>query len=143
MFPRWFEGQAPRSLALRSTGVIAGLLAASVLATPATVPGPAQATTPAGACCLAEGRCEFVPRDVCAADGGIFVDEFVPCDPNPCSDALGACCLDDTCIPMTIGDCAKAGGQFLGEGIACDPIPCPNPTETTSWGALKARFSAS
>ena len=59
---------------------------------------------------------------------------------NP-SSPPGACCnVSGECILTTPDVCAFSGGTFLGDPT-CVPNPCmPVATETTSWGAIKARF---
>lgn len=39
---------------------------------------------PHGACCFADGHCEWLTSSACATAGGTFMGEGVSCDPNPC-----------------------------------------------------------
>jgi hypothetical protein len=48
------------------------------------------------------------------------------CDPNPCSQPMGACCFPDgSCQVTTEANCQ---GTWQGMGTVCDPNPCPQPT---------------
>ena len=53
----------------------------------------------------------------------------------------GACCnAAGLCIVTSAEQCADLGGAFQGDPT-CDPNPCePVAIESTSWGAIKARF---
>jgi len=51
---------------------------------------------------------------------------FESCEPNPCDQPVGACCiLDGSCTVVVEAECA---GEWLGAGSDCDPNPCPQPT---------------
>jgi hypothetical protein len=49
-----------------------------------------------------------------------------PCDPNPCPQPVGACCIDDICEILTEEECAAATGDWYPEIDSCDPNPCIN-----------------
>lgn len=88
----------------------------------------------------------------------IFVDDSTPPREDPiagfsslgfgvpgvtvCPEAVGACCFaDGTCLIRAESDCTPFGGVFLGDVHTCDPNPCgPVPTQTTSWGKIKATY---
>ncbi|MFH1833873.1 MAG: right-handed parallel beta-helix repeat-containing protein, partial [bacterium] len=55
---------------------------------------------------------------------------------------VGACCLPDgTCVLRTDAACVAAGGLYQGGDFGCYPDPCvPTPTESTSWGRIKAAY---
>ncbi len=58
------------------------------------------------------------------------------------STSWGACCRNGLCAFVSPELCASAGGTFTAPGVQCDPSPCmPTAVESTSWGAIKARFS--
>ncbi len=40
--------------------------------------------TPTGACCRAEGGCAVLPREACEGQGGTYLGDGVPCEPDPC-----------------------------------------------------------
>jgi hypothetical protein len=55
----------------------------------------------------------------------------------------GACCYGTgACAVLSDADCAASQGVWQGAGTGCDPNPCPPPvpTETTSWGQVKALY---
>jgi hypothetical protein len=57
------------------------------------------------------------------------------------SPAAGACCLEETCIPMDEPRCAGEGGVYHGDGIECEPETCDLlPTLERSWGQVKEHF---
>lgn len=75
-----------------------------------------------GACCFQDGHCTTRVTSVCAAEGGTFTGEGVPCTPSPCS---GACCFaDGHCSALPVAECSAQGGWFVGFGNPCDPNPC-------------------
>lgn len=83
---------------------------------------------PSGACCFADGHCEYLTGPDCAAAGGSWQGVRIPCDPNnPCPQP-GACCFDDGhCEYLLESLCQTGGGAWQGELISCDPNPCPQP----------------
>ena len=100
--------------------------------------------TPTGACCIATPGggggfvCEILTADECAAAPGDYQGDGSFCDPDPCPQPIGACCLTDgSCIEVVEDECTAAGGSFFGPGSVCDPSPCPTPTHQTTWGKIK------
>ena len=43
-----------------------------------------QVTDPTGACCFADQVCNVMTRADCDGQGGMYMGDNVPCDPNPC-----------------------------------------------------------
>jgi hypothetical protein len=84
---------------------------------------------PEGACCSVAGTCQTLLPDACAAAGGEFKGEGVPCDPNPCPPPVGACCLPNgACQLLTAEACTTAVGVYQGDATTCEPNnPCPQP----------------
>lgn len=101
------------------------------------VPGVPACPPPAveGACCLPDGRCEFVLEENCA---GAFL-AGVLCDPNPCAPAFACCLTDGRCQVLTQEACAAAGGTFNG-APDCDPDPCIIPVDVQTWGSIKNTY---
>ncbi len=83
-------------------------------------PGPNQ-----GACCDEENNCTISTEEDCT---GTFQGVGTVCDPNPCGEATGACCIDGVCSILSESDCTDGGGIFQGIGTDCDPDPCTTPT---------------
>jgi spore coat protein A len=82
---------------------------------------PAGAT---GACCIA-GSCVIRTAADCAAQGGVYQGDAVPCTQNTCGASQGACCLvDGTCVQTTQADCTSAAGTYQGDGTPCSPGAC-------------------
>ncbi len=76
---------------------------------------------------------------------GTWLGEGTVCDPNPCPQHLGACCVLDTgeCMILTQEDCeALAGTEYYGDFVPCDPNPCPPPVPTIdgTWGHIKSHY---
>lgn len=85
---------------------------------------------PPGACCFAGGVCEVVTELECGQNDGNYQGDETTCDPNPCPQPVGACCLVPRgvpCVVVTAEECALQEGNFLGNGTTCDPNPCPLP----------------
>lgn len=75
-----------------------------------------------GACCLPGGGCIEATIEECALEGGTYLGDNLPCDPNPCP---GACCTETVCIYISAAVCDNQySGTFLGSGVPCDPQPC-------------------
>ena len=87
---------------------------------------------PTGACCFPDGSCQVLTAVDCAAAGGVYQGDDVPCDPNPCPLPTGACCIggggEAVCQVLTEEDCLLSGGVYQGDGVPCVPDPCPAPT---------------
>jgi hypothetical protein len=92
-----------------------------------------------GACCHPDGTCEVVPADTCLPPNNFVGGD---CLPGLCPVTLtGACCfLSAGCQVMTEADCLGQGGSYQGNGVPCVPDPCPTPTESKSWGQIKANY---
>jgi len=96
-----------------------------------------------GACCFEEdGRCEILSESDCESRGGLFQGSVTTCDPNPCAQPTGACCLPDgACVVMTQDDCMARDGSYYGDGSECEPNSCQTvPTLQRSWGEVKNAF---
>jgi hypothetical protein len=94
-----------------------------------------------GACCFPDGTCQMVFQDACVLPGQWFGGDcqVITCPIVP----TGACCLaNEVCEIHTPAECAVLGGEYKGDGVACLPDnPCHiNPTETTTWGQIKANY---
>ena len=85
-------------------------------------------TCPAGgSCCTPGGVCTSTIQSLCAVEntwtsGGI-------CVPNPCSQPVGACCIDNGAGTIVCAQTQSTGclGNFLGLNIPCLPDPCNVP----------------
>ena len=96
---------------------------------------PSPCLTPVGACCYIDGSCLVQTLDECevpgdggtevSRGGGVYQGDGSDCDPNPCPQPIGACCVDYFCTLTTEADCF---GDFYGVFSACEPTPCPVPT---------------
>jgi len=87
---------------------------------------PAFIVNSFGACCYADGGCEYLTWHDCIASGGYPHLPGTYCYPTPCP-PLRACCFVDTCRILTEGTCFEMGGQWHPELSSCDPDPCPEP----------------
>ncbi len=96
-----------RSMFLGGLFVATMLLFCWVLVAAATEPvvitadtyQPKSAIRCHGACCLEDGECAWMTPSQCAAVGGTFMGEGVPCDPNPCEQQP-----EQGCVMVEIGD---------------------------------------
>ncbi|MGE0479548.1 MAG: hypothetical protein AB7Q17_03645 [Phycisphaerae bacterium] len=80
-----------------------------------------------GACCVGPDDCRIVTAAECAALQGQFQGVNTSCRPNPCggaTPAIGACCINTTCVSATAADCTSLGGQYLGDDTSCVNNPC-------------------
>jgi hypothetical protein len=78
-----------------------------------------------GACCLTSGQCVTLTPADCAANGGTYHGDYVPCVPNLCGTGFGACCFADQSCEVEDPDmCAANGGSYQGDGTICMPNPC-------------------
>jgi hypothetical protein len=105
---------------------------------PCPVAGPTD-----GACCFADGTCQVMEAQACAAAGGSYQGDGTVCDPNPCPPppAEGACCIGTDCVVTTAEDCARQGGEYQGDDTECLPETCGViPTIESSWGAVKNNY---
>ncbi|MEZ4654214.1 MAG: hypothetical protein R3E12_11660 [Candidatus Eisenbacteria bacterium] len=89
---------------------------------PGDAPCPV-AGEPTGACCLADGTCIEATANDCAAAGGVYQGDNVPCTPDLCPDTItGACCFaDGTCQELNDAGCATAGGVIRATTFQCSP----------------------
>jgi hypothetical protein len=82
-----------------------------------------------GACCFPDCSCRlFMFGNQCADAGGVWLGSEVPCEPNPCSCPVAACCLaDGSCAMLLQGDCEMLGGNWFPGEICpnehCAPLP--------------------
>ncbi len=96
--------------------------------------------TTVGACCQGT-ECIVTTAEDCPEDPWFALQPCVP-DNNYCSDPTnppGACCLFAACIVTRDNDCE---GIFVPYE-SCTPENtdmCATPTETTTWGRIKARY---
>jgi hypothetical protein len=67
-----------------------------------------------------------VEGDFCI--GALWQGAGTTCDPNPCDEPMGACCLPNGfCDTLTADACAAAGGTYQGDFVPCTPGLCPQP----------------
>src|SRR5438552_9013857 len=78
-----------------------------------------------GACCFDDGTCEVLTELGCTTGGGIYQGDGSVCEPNPCPQPTGACCVGTDCSIQTESDCTDMGGTYQGDDTTCDPNPCP------------------
>jgi hypothetical protein len=96
---------------------------------------------PTGACCFPDFSCQILTADECALGGGNYLGDDTTCDMCPPPPATGACCVGEVCSVVTAAECDQMGGSYQGDGTDCDPDPCVViPTESTSWGQIKANY---
>lgn len=78
---------------------------------------------PGGACCLLDGRCEFLLETVCAELEGAYQGSEVPCDPYPCPPA--ACCYPSgECVVVATPEACETAGGCFRPGTVCEPATC-------------------
>ncbi|MHC4428034.1 MAG: hypothetical protein ACYS0D_05445 [Planctomycetota bacterium] len=81
-----------------------------------------------GACCDATGfpGCSIQTEADCDCLGGTYLGDNLPCNPDPCSGGVGACCyaVPPLCTVTTAPDCVLLGGTYLGDNVPCIPDPC-------------------
>ncbi len=75
-----------------------------------------------GACCYETGDCILLPEPECYSQGGWYAGG--DCQPNPCPQPQGACCVGGYCHVTDPEECQGIGGEWLGTMTACDPNPC-------------------
>ncbi|MHC5005399.1 MAG: hypothetical protein ACYTJ0_20040, partial [Planctomycetota bacterium] len=67
-----------------------------------------------------------VQGDFCI--GALWQGPGTTCDPNPCDQPEGACCLPGGfCDTLTAAECEAAGGDYQGDYVLCEPGLCPEP----------------
>ena len=83
-----------------------------------------------GACCIDGQVCrDDLMMLECLDIEGYWLGDGVPCDPNPCTSSLGACCFAEAgCSMIDGGDCFAAGGLWLGAAVTCEDGVCSTPS---------------
>ncbi|MFH1575054.1 MAG: FlgD immunoglobulin-like domain containing protein, partial [Acidobacteriota bacterium] len=76
------------------------------------------------ACCQSSGTCIVTTQAECAAEGGLWVADGVPCVPDPCALLPGACCSGIDCWVTTPPACTPNGGTWMGPFTTCSPSLC-------------------
>lgn len=93
-----------------------------------------------GACCLPNGDCQYITEVECGQRIGNWVS-FSACEPNPCSEAVGVCCVSSDCRVVSFTECVGLGGYFASFAQSCDENPCCCPAvNAASWGRVKSRY---
>ncbi|MFN8548385.1 MAG: hypothetical protein U0527_10620 [Candidatus Eisenbacteria bacterium] len=107
---------------------------------PGVLPCP-DAPPPLGACCLG-CSCAVVQQTECDAMGGTFMGPNTSCSPNICGAPPAVCCVNEQCTIVTSCECQALGGEYLSDVPTCDGDPCvaPTPTQSETWGRVKARY---
>lgn len=82
-----------------------------------------------GACCFADGSCQVLMFEDCAAQGGAFQGVDTVCQPNPCPQPQACCFPSGDCAFLLPDLCTAEGGVPQGDGTDCDPNICPLPPE--------------
>lgn len=79
-----------------------------------------------GACCFGPGLCEFLPENLCGAQGGTYQGDNVPCGIGACSSSSVACCFASTggCLNLSPATCFAAGGVPGPFGSTCAGFVC-------------------
>jgi hypothetical protein len=81
------------------------------------------------ACCFADGRCEVLLDEACAAAGGVVYPDHLACETNPCPQPPRACCFEDGhCEILPATDCLAQSGVVYPDPD-CDPNPCLVPLQ--------------
>jgi len=81
---------------------------------------------PTSACCLPDGTCAVLSDFTCEDREGIELEEPT-CNPDPCLEFTGACCLPgdpERCVVETRTGCEASAGLFIGLGAVCPPYAC-------------------
>ncbi len=81
----------------------------------------AERTT--AACCLVDGSCLLLEEWECQLSGGFWMGGTGSCDPSPCPEDLGACCMSSECYVVPSAYCML---NFY-PGLDCNPNPCTTP----------------
>ena len=100
------------------------------------IPGPFgqdcstfNCTSQAGhACCLGSGICITAASQLdCFVNyrGSFYAGDNVSCSQTNCSRMVGACCVNNTCVPdLWIPDCQVVNGTFYGTNTDCSTFNC-------------------
>ncbi len=75
------------------------------------------------ACCLVDGSCFLLEEWECQLSGGFWMGGTGSCDPFPCPEDLGACCMSSECYVAPSADCMFS----FYPGLDCNPNPCTEP----------------
>ncbi|MFH1416926.1 MAG: hypothetical protein ABII12_01380 [Planctomycetota bacterium] len=92
-----------------------------------------------GACCnLLTGECTLNFGFQCDALGPDYEYKgpFTACDPNPCAQPTGACCIGEVCVEgQTEQQCIDVPGVWVGPWTDCGPPnPClPDPCDSVTY----------
>ncbi|MBN2445957.1 MAG: thrombospondin type 3 repeat-containing protein, partial [Phycisphaerae bacterium] len=89
-----------------------------------------------GACCMGDGTCILMPEYDCYGIDGSWSGVGTSCEPNPCPQPLGACCVGGMCTEATEETCVAGGGVWQGPFTECDPNPCPPTGACCTTGAV-------
>ncbi len=93
---------------------------------------------------MSHDHCATLTYEDCIANGGEFHGDLVPCSPNPCTEAVGACCFPDhACEVEGRHGCEQNGGLYLGDNVACNPEPCAISTGVDPISGTSPAFSLS
>ena len=73
------------------------------------------------------GECLQYVEAQCLAEGGTFQGKGTGCDPNPCPQPQGACCISaQTCVDgQTYANCTSWPGEWAGPFTTCFTDLCP------------------
>ncbi|MEK6674845.1 MAG: hypothetical protein AABZ47_04225 [Planctomycetota bacterium] len=74
--------------------------------------------TVVGACCAGDGTCSMIERSECAGD---YQGDDTSCEPNPCPEPMGACCVGAECSTTPENECP---GAYQGNGTECGLTAC-------------------
>jgi hypothetical protein len=81
-----------------------------------------------GACCFGPGNCQFLTQAQCAAQGGSYQGDNVPCGlgGGACASTSVACCFASTggCLNLAPTTCIAAGGVPGPFGSVCAGFVC-------------------
>jgi len=84
---------------------------------------------PQGACCFANGSCQFITAAQCSTAGGVYQGNAVTCVQAGCPAPIGACCVNGFCTgDVSQAEClATPGATWGGDGTSCGTFVCPIP----------------
>ena len=78
---------------------------------------------------MPDGTCETLTESDCAESDGDYQGDDTFCDPNPCPQPTGACCVDQVCVATnTQAECDALEGDWY-EGETCLEFLCQSPCE--------------
>jgi spore coat protein A len=77
-----------------------------------------------GACCDGS-TCTITTPTTCPSPK-VYKGDGTSCSPNPCVQAIGACCASNgTCTEVTQSSCQTGLGTYQGDGSTCATVECP------------------